>query len=336
MKANICARRYLDVYEGWYSAYRNVMDSLHSLGIEVCISPYLNIQEIPDYATVGITDNKNDIYVYNHTYIEDIKNNNFFMGKKTLFIKPTLPTPYHFTLDSRGYAGASSITYNKPQFIGYDSTSFFNTTALNIIQNRPNKWSDRAWCNFKEQEFLDIPNNHILVLGQLPHDETCQKMSFGDHFKKLENIVDTIAHLDNIVVKLHPHLLEPADPEEDYAPDPRYFDTIDNWKNQGITVLTGYTSLFDILPRTKVAIVENSTSGLECLLHHVPVISYGYPEYHWVTKDLRHLHQLPEYIKDFSWYNYQEANSFIAWYFEQYLCSDLESTKRRILEIFSE
>lgn len=335
MKANICARRYLNVYKGWYSAYKNVMDVLHDLGIDVCISPHLNIQEVPDYATVGIADSNKDIYVYNHTYIEDIQENGFFTGKKCLFIKPTLPSPNHFTLDSIGYAAGSSITYKKPNFVEYDSRSFFNNTAPDIINNRPNKWSDRDWCAFSEKETLDVPPNHILVLGQLPHDETVTKMSFGDHFKKLEDIVSIISHLENIVVKIHPHLLDPPENEHvDFLA--RYLETIEKWKAQGIVVLTGYTSLFDVLPYTKVAIVENSTSGLECLLHQVPVISYGYPEYHWVTKDLRHLQQLPAYLSDFSWYNYKEANSFTAWYFEQYLCSDFSSTKRRMLEVLSE
>jgi len=84
MKANICGRRYLDVYKGWYSAYRNVMDALHELGIDIFISPHLDMQEIPEYATVGITDSNDAIYVYNHTYIEDIERNGFYKGRKTL------------------------------------------------------------------------------------------------------------------------------------------------------------------------------------------------------------------------------------------------------------
>ena len=334
MKANICGRRYLDVYKGWYSAYRNVMDALHELGIDIFISPHLDMQSIPEYATVGITDSEDAIYVYNHTYIEDIEKNGFYKGRKTLFIKPTLPSPEHFSLDSQGYAAASYITYNKPNFVNYNSANFFNNVVPDIIKNRPNKWSDREWCGFGEKEILKLPRNHTLILGQLPQDETCTKISFGDHFTKLEAIVDSLSHLNNLVIKLHPHLLDSDD--EDYAPQPRYFEAIDRWRDQGIIVLTGYTSLFDVLPYTRVAIVENSTSGLECLLHQVPVISYGYPEYHWVTKDLRHLHQLPNYVTDLSWYNYRLANSFTAWYFEQYLCSDLPSTRRRLLEILSE
>lgn len=340
MKANICGRRYLDVYKGWYTAYSNVMQALHELDIEICISPILNMQEIPEYATVGIEDRDTDIYVYNHTHLQDIQKNDFYCGAKTIFIKPTLPSPEHFTLDSEGYAAASSITYKKPNFLGYNSSNFFSNTVPEIIESRPNKWSDRSWCGFRSKETLNIPNNHILVLGQLPNDETCSNMSFGDHFSKLKSIIRTISHLPDVVIKLHPHLLDPEldeeEVEENYVPNSEYIEAIAEWEAQGITVLTGYDSLFDILPFTRVAIVDNSTSGLECLIHQVPVISYGYPEYHWVTKDLRHLHKLPEYIKDTSWYNAEQANSFIAWYFERYLCSDLASTKRRILEIFAE
>lgn len=334
MKANICGRRYTDVYGGWYNAYRSVMDALHELDIEICISPHLDMQNIPDYATVGIVDDKDAIYVYNHTYVEEVRRNGFLTGKKTLFIKPTLPTPNHFTLDSSGYAAASSITYKKPSFEYYDSTYFFNTTVPEIIRTRPNKWQDRDWCEFGDPEELELPDNHVLVLGQLPQDETCSLISFGDHFKKLCAIVDHLDIYTNIVVKLHPHLLDSSD--EWYVPDPLYFQKIEEWREKGIIVLTGYTSLFDILPKTRVAIVENSTSGLECLLHQVPVISYGFPEYHWVTKDLRHLHQLSDYIKDLSWHIQDRANSFTAWYFEQYLCNNTESAKRRILEIFAE
>lgn len=337
MKANICARRFVDVYKGWYNAYKNVMDALHEMGIEICISPHLNMQEIPPYATVGITDSPDDIYVYNHTHIDEIQQSGFFTGRKTLFIKPTLPTPNHFTLDSRGYAAASYITYTKPNFVDYNSSFFFEETVPNLIKNRPNKWSDRDWCKFGEEEQLNIPEEHILVLGQLPKDETCSRMSFGDHFTKLESIVDSISHLDNIVVKLHPHLLDPAsEDDEDYLPEPRFREAVTRWENQGIVVLAGYTSLFDVLPKTKVAIVDNSTSGLECLFHQVPVISYGYPEYHWATKDLRHLVHLPRLVTDLSWVNQEYSNSFTAWYFEQYLCSDFSSTKRRLLEIFGE
>lgn len=329
MKANICARRFVDVYKGWYNAYSNVIQALHELDIDIAISPYLNMQNIPEYATVGIEDSTSDIYVYNHTHTQDIVKEGFSLGVKTLFIKPTLPTPNHFTLDSAGYAAGSSITYKKPNYLGYDSSNFISNEVPRIIQERPNKWSDREWCGFGEKEKLNLPKNHILIIGQIPDDETCKRMSFGDHIKKLEALVDSIDHLPNIVVKLHPHLLDEDD-------DAYYHNIIEDWKNRGVIVLTGYSSLFDILPDTKVAIVDNSTSGLECLMHQVPVISYGYPEYHWATKDLRHAHILSDYINDMSWYNREEANSFIAWYFEQYLCCDLASTKKRILEIFAE
>lgn len=341
MQVNICGRRYIDVYGGWYSAYKNVMDCFNDLGATINISPFINIQELPDYVTVGIQDSSDAFYVYNHTYLEDLERMESIFGKKTFIIKPTLPTPNHFTLDSRGYAAASSITYKKPTYTNYDSTEFFEIDVPNMLRDRPNKWSDRDWCGFKDSETLDLPDDHILLIGQLPLDEVCTRMSFGNNFAKLAGLVTQLEHsFDKLVIKLHPHLMEDPDSEEncftDLIPKETYQEYIDMWREWGITVFTGYESLYDILPKTKVAIVENSTSGFECLMMQVPVISFGKPEYHWATQPLEHAYILPSLIDDMSWYDKKNANSFTAWYFKEYLCCDKESTMKRIIEILAE
>ena len=83
----------------------------------------------------------------------------------------------------------------------------------------------------------------------------------------------------------------------------------------------------------RVAILDNSTAGIECLMHQVPVISTGWPEYHWVTEKLQVLPQLPRLIKDLEWHELDDANKFIYWYIHDYLCYDVESTKRRLKDI---
>jgi hypothetical protein len=342
MRVNFCANRYIEIYGGWYNAYKSVMDCFNELGFEVRLSPGLRMEEIPEYAKVGIEDSPDDIYVYNHTYKEDLEADGFYLGLKTFIIKNTLPSPNHFTLDSLGYAASSSITYKKPQYKNYDSKNFFKNTVPRLVDERQNKWSDREWCEFtSSKEDLMLPDNHILILGQLPMDETCRAMSFGHNFIKICNIVSSLESLeDSIVVKLHPHLMS-GDPElsgeeTDWIDYEILQNRIDLWRSKGITVLTGYESLYDVLPHTRVGIVENSTSGFETLMFEVPLISYGLPEYHWVTKDLRHVHKIKEYVTDLSWYNKKDANSFTAWYFEKYLCHNKETAMTRVLEILAE
>ena len=107
-------------------------------------------------------------------------------------------------------------------------------------------------------------------------------------------------------------------------------DLVKNWEKRGAYVLSDFESIHDILPKTRVAIVENSTAGLECMMHEVPVISYGYPEYHWNTKELRHAIHINSLVKDISWFSKQNNRKFTTWYLRDYLCYDVDSTTARL------
>ena len=112
-----------------------------------------------------------------------------------------------------------------------------------------------------------------------------------------------------------------------------FVSVINEWKYRGHTVLYGNENIHDILPKTKVAIIENSTVGIECLIYDIPVISYGYPEYHWVTFDLRHLMQLQNAVSNLSWWNKSSSRQWLTWYCTKYQCWDSQSTLRRLEEL---
>ena len=326
MNVNICANRYSNIRGNWEDAYIHTIEAFKELNYSLNISNHIYLDKCPEYVTRGIVDSEEDIYLYNHTYKGDIVDTNFFTGSQTIFLKPTGPTPNYFSLDTYGYAAASSITYKRPEFDTYDYTTFFAETVPNIKQQRESKWSDRDDLQFSTNK-ISVPKNHTLVLGQMPGDETVTRFSFGHHWEKLKSIVDTIKDKKSLVVKLHPTLQTESLKNGGWT---FYMDTIATWVTQGITVFYGFESLHDILPYTKVAITENSTSGIECLLYEVPLISYGYPEYHWVTKDLRHLNTLQEYIEDLSWWDQDLSKKWVAWYCESYLCYNAESTRARL------
>ena len=69
-------------------------------------------------------------------------------------------------------------------------------------------------------------------------------------------------------------------------------------------------------------------------MHEVPIISYGWPEYHWVTQKLQTLPQLKTLLKDpTSWHDKRRAKQFIYWYINDYLCTDIDSTVNRLKEL---
>lgn len=334
MKVNFCAEQFKEIFSNWTPMYTYVMNSFHKLGYDVHVSPHLDIKgyKLPDFVKIGIVDDPNDIYVYNHRNVSTIKESNFILSKtKNLFLKPTGPTPSHFTIDDLGYAAASSITYNRPDFESIDPSHFFENDIRKIKEGKINKWS-----NTEKPEGLNInvPEDHVLVIGQTTADETVTGMSFGNHRNKLIQIVEKLISGSNhpIVVKLHPNLTDPNNLEYYNS---AFKPSVDRWLSMGLTIFTGKESLHDILPKSKVAIVENSTSGIECLIHEVPVISYGYPEYHWVTKDMRHITWLNDYVNDTSWHNNELAKKWLTWYCTQYQCYDQQTADRRIRELLT-
>lgn len=335
---------------GWPQMYINLFKAFHELGYEIRLSPHIQSNQyhpevsksrsigglvLPDYVKIGIVDNPEHIYVYNHTTAYDINKKGWFVGRKNLIIKPSGPGSQHFTIDDVGYASHSSITYKEPnylrKYINDEVEPFYETKVKEWINGKINKWDEDWEVNDFSEPKVDIPNEHVLFIGQMPGDETCTKFSFGDHWTKFVSLINSIQTQYNIIIKLHPYLLQEKNLH--WTDQQGIKEKISEWEGKGYTVLSGFESLHNILPKTRVAVIENSTSGLECLMHNVPIISYGYPEYHWVTKDLRHAINLSEYVADLSWYDKDKAQAWLTWYSENYACEDKDSTLSRLKEL---
>ena len=347
---NFPAHKYDLLEGGWPDVYFNLWKAFHELGWEIRISPWFcsynnGVQEhvyierkirdtiLPEYVNVGITDNPNHLYIFNHIHKYGIRKNNNPKGNYNLFIKPSGPGADHFTIDELGYAAHSSITYKKPNYESTPYIDFFNNTLPHWINDKINKWDTDNNVQEFSKPSVELPENHILFVGQMPGDETCSIFSFGDHWHKFKTLVEVLETDDHVVIKLHPYMKHEnakAWAESDMI---QLDNVIKHWESLGHIVLQGFESIHDVLPKSKVAIIECSSAGIECLMHNVPIISYGYPEYHWVTKDLRHAINLTKYTKDLSWYNEHEAKSWMAWYATDYLCTDFKSTLHRLKQL---
>ena len=69
------------------------------------------------------------------------------------------------------------------------------------------------------------------------------------------------------------------------------------------------------------------------MMHGVPIISYGWPEYHWVTLKAQTIPMINSAVRDLSWHSEKDTEMFIHWYINRYLCKDVKSVKRRIQDI---
>ena len=332
--ANICATRFRVICGDWERMYLNIFSALHRLGYEVRISPFLEfpgLKKLPEYVKSGIQDNIEHLYIYNHTYIESIQCSRNFLPKNVLFVKPTGPEPECYSIDPLGFSSSSAITYNEPSFLNINYAEFFDNKATEIIEKKTHKWSNRTDLILDQKLTENLPKDFTLVVGQVPDDSTITDMTLGEHWKKQKNIVLDLLNKSKfpVVLKLHPSLKEEASKEDwEYI----YKKDIIEFRKKGATVLEEKINIHDILPQARVVVLDNSTAGLESLLHQKPIISYGYPEYHWVTKDLRALHLLNNFVEDLSWHQKEKANKWIAWYYNNYLCRTENETYLKLKE----
>ena len=326
--ANLCGYKYKDL-GAWAPMYHNIITSLEEMGYEIRISPFLNIPNLKDVtnsASIGIIDNENDLFIYNHTYPEELKELGYFTSKNSIFLKPTGPTNKHYSIDPLGYSSRISITYNKPDFENTDYQQYWDSDVNQIKEKKLHKWTNEYELQENTQ---NIPDDHILIIGQMPGDTSVKEFSFSNHIEDIERIVDRLDSKDPIVIKLHPFLKDRSKKE--------YWDYINKkiiyFEKLGHTVIQDMVDIHTILPKTKLAIVENSTAGIECMMYDVPMITFGCPEYRWISKELRHIINLNIYKNDLSWFNKELSRKFLVWYVRDWLCYDVESTKRRLKEV---
>ena len=267
-------------------------------------------------------DNENpDLHIYNHT-CRDLEPD---MPENTIIFKPTAPTSKHFQICRLGYANSSEITFEEPveyEYRKYDNTEWNEINDL--IERRANKWDDSIMLKWPDAK--NVKKDHILIIGQMPEDETVMGFGFGDHWKKMCMIIDKLEDYP-LVIKLHPRIRKASHRVRDINK------CIEEWEGKGHQVFSNYESIHSVLPHTRVAITENSTAGIECMMHDGPIISYGYPDYHWITKDLRILTTLRNSIDDLSWFNKEKSRRFLCWYVFEYLCSDIPTTMNRLEEL---
>ena len=127
-----------------------------------------------------------ELHVYNHT-CRDLEPD---MPENSIIFKPTAPTSKHFQIDTLGYANSGFYTFNEPDY----KSRVVDDTELNYINDlidfRANKWDDSILLKWKDVK--NVRDDHILIIGKMPEDETVHGFGFGDHWKKMCIIIDKL------------------------------------------------------------------------------------------------------------------------------------------------
>ena len=102
-----------------------------------------------------------------------------------------------------------------------------------------------------------------------------------------------------------------------------------------VIIIGDFSSVHNYLPSCEFVVVGNSGAGFEAMMHHKPIISFCYPEYHWATFDLRKLCELRNAIATEDWFDKEGSDKFLYWYMREYCFFNEESAHSRVKELLS-
>jgi len=324
LKVILWPYKYIDMKESWYQQMIWLAEAFKLNNIEVKKHPNFICKGLDSLPLYNFRQDKEvDICIYNHAAIFHLTGN-ILKSKMNLFFKPTIPDEFHTTLDSEGYGPFSSITFRKPNFEEInkeDVKLFFETKVKNWLINKNTKWG--KYFENKEEE-INL-KDYYLVLGQVENDEVVNRTHPGSYLLKLNLIVKELSKLTdkNIVVKLHPYM-------NNAETIKIKLEAID----KKIRAFTGKINVHSFIENAECIFLANSGSGFETMMHGKPIISWEYPEYHWVTYNLTRKEDLKKAI-ELKWFDKELQDKFLYWYLEKYCFYNQETASKRVSDILN-
>ena len=331
MNAVIWGYKYKDMKESWKNQMNWLFNSLQDNKIDVYKHPDFICKGLENSLMYNHKENKSyDICIYNHADCSHLVGANILKVKRNWFFKPTVPEEGYTTLDELGYGPYSSISYKKPDFLKVEKEKvdlFFNTKVKSWIENKNNKWGSRynlESINIEEKDY-------ILILGQCFGDEVVSRHDFGNYYNRLYAIIKECRRCSNklIIVKLHPFVDGENANNNSFAL--KIKSEIEKI-GKNIKVYEGKSNIHNFIKNSYCVLLSNSGAGFECMMHGKPMITWGFPEYHWISYDLRHLADLYFAINNLKWFNKNKSDKFLYWYMENY---NQETCNKRVKELIS-
>jgi len=329
MKVVLWPYRYDNMRQLWCRHFCWLVTALKKKGACIKRHPKLickGLEDLPVYD--HRTDNPCDVAIYNHATQADLAGN-VIKSFANWFLKPTVPDENHATLDTLGYGPYSSITYKRPPYLYADDSKveeFFATTVAGWTSSRVCKWGDKL----KEQPEDPGVEDFYLVLGQCAGDSVVTAMDFGGYVAKLNAVVAQLLRADSrpVVVKLHPYM-NGTNNEQPHFSKKVQEDLLALSPQRRVKVVLGKCSVHPLIARSRAVVLANSGAGFEAMMHRKPIISWGFPEYHWVTYDLRLLCDMKRAIR-LDWFDAKAQSKFLYWYMQKYCFFDQASADFRV------
>jgi|SRR5210317_71509 len=197
-------------------------------------------------------------YAPDRAYIPHVEKHNFEGGPECMYYMQTV-FPRLFTIDPLGWAGGAQYVKGSYDDIPYDDGATFQFYKERALRGE-SKFPQPKNSKFE----LDEP--FVFCPLQLPHDETIKWHSPIS----VEHLVDRLcewSRISGIKVVFKGHPINQASMEP--------LRKIIGHRAMYVTDV----SIHEIIPKAKAVCIVNSGTGIESMLHEVPIIRFGYADY---------------------------------------------------------
>ncbi len=247
--------------------------------------------------------------------------------QRGLYVGLQGPMPGYFSIDSVGVWPHLAQTYNKElNYPNYCNGTDIDSLVENIKKNKINHYNNKNLnLGIDSPEITDCPEDHVLLI-----------MNNGDllwtpTWTRFANIVNNLLTYDQkVVVKFEPEITLDNEGNIDEIKKQNMENLFKQFEGH-ITCYWGNESLHDILPKTKVCIMDDLVYNLEPFMYDVPIITHMAPPYRHAVKQIYHEHELIPAVNDIcEWFDADKQRLWFNWYITSYLCNDEDSIRRRL------
>lgn len=232
-------------------------------------------------------------------FVPHKENHNFFITNGKAYYYMQTVFPWMFSVDHKGWGGGASRYPFDIDSHTDDPKCFF-------------KYKERVSSNqskFDQPSFKEIalPEDYVFFPCQIPHDETIKwhsNISVESAFEETCKVTRDMRI--GMIAKGHP--VNPASMQGLKEISKKYPHVI--WYDD--------ISIHQLIPQARCVVVVNSGTGMESLLHKVPVVTFGKAEYDVVTNksDLYNLREIIESPKFDETRVYKFFNAWDGWCYD--------------------
>lgn len=244
--------------------------------------------------------------------------------QRGLYVGLQGPIPGYFSIDSVGVWPHLEQTYQEPTYPDIRDTDV-DSLVNNIKKSKINHYNNKHLNKGSDSDVvIDCPKDHVLLIMN------AGDINWSNTWTRFANIVNNLLAYDQkVVVKFEPEITLDSEGNVDKTKK-QNMETLFKQFEGHVKCYWNSESLHDILPKTKVCIMDDSVYNLEPFMYDVPIITHMAPPYRHSVKQIYHEHELIPAIDDLSWFDVEKQRSWFNWYVTSYLCNDESSIRRRL------